>query len=208
MNRKAHWDRIYASKTAEDVSWFQLTPATSLRLLEAANVGLSSCAIDIGGGDSRLVDHLLAKGLTCLTVLDVSAAALARVKARLGPRQQIVNWVEADVTLDWSVPPVDVWHDRAVFHFLTDAVDRTAYVARLKEIVKPGGAVIVATFALDGPEKCSGLPVMRYSAEGLAAELGPGFTLLETVNEDHRTPAGVRQAFCYTRFRRSGNIEA
>jgi SAM-dependent methyltransferase len=202
MNRKEHWERIYTSKSADEVSWFQPTPAASLRLLEAANVGPSSCVIDIGGGDSRLVDHLLVQGLTCITVLDISAAALARAKARLGPQQQIVKWIEADVTGDWSVPSVDAWHDRAVFHFLTDAADRTTYMGKLREAVKPGGTVIIATFALDGPEKCSGLPVMRYSADLLKVQLGPDFALRETVNERHQTPSGVSQSFCYTLFRR------
>ncbi len=202
INRKEHWEGVYRSKAADEVSWFQPTPTTSLHLLEAANVGPSACVIDIGGGDSRLVDHLLTKGLTCITVLDISAAALARAKARLGPRQQTVKWIEADVTGDWSVPPVDVWHDRAVFHFLTDAADRKAYLGKLREAVKLGGTVIMATFALDGPEKCSGLPVKRYSADLLKAQLGPDFALHDSINERHQTPTGAFQSFCYTRFQR------
>ena len=159
--------------------------------------------IDIGGGDSRLADHLLARGLTCLTVLDVSPVALARAKVRLGPQARIVNWLEADVTSTWHVDPVDIWHDRAIFHFLTNAADRARYVDRLRDTVKPAGGAIIASFASDGPTRCSGLPVMRYSPESLAAELGPGFAMVEAVHEEHQTPGGIRQSFCYARFHRS-----
>ncbi len=158
--------------------------------------------IDIGGGDSRLVDHLVARGLPCVTVLDVSAAALARARARLGGQADRVRWIEADVTGPWTAPPVDVWHDRAVFHFLTETEDRRRYVAHLRDIVKPGGTVIIGTFAPDGPERCSGLPVCRYDAAGIGAELGGGFTLAETVTDSHRTPAGAVQAFSFSRFLR------
>ena len=156
--------------------------------------------IDIGGGDSRLVDHLVARGLHCLTVLDISGLALARVQARLGARAARVRWIEADVTSGWTIPPVDVWHDRAVFHFLTEAEDRARYMAHLRAAVKPGGTVIMATFALDGPERCSGLPVCRYDAQRMSAELGAGFVLVETVPEAHRTPSGSVQPFTYNRF--------
>jgi len=156
--------------------------------------------IDIGGGDSRLVDHLVARGLRCLTVLDVSGAALARAKARLAEQADVVRWIDADVTGPWTVPPVDIWHDRAVFHFLTDATDRARYMTHLRTALKSGGTVIMATFALDGPERCSDLPVCRYDARGLAAELGDGFTLRESVPEAHRTPSGQLQSFSYSRF--------
>jgi hypothetical protein len=159
--------------------------------------------IDIGGGDSRLVDHLLVRGLTCLSVLDISGAALTRAQNRLGPQHHLIRWIEADVTADWRVPPVDIWHDRAVFHFLTDECDRVAYVEHLRENLKSSGSVIIATFALDGPAKCSGLPVIRYSPDSLAAELGADFTLVDTQVEQHQTPARAHQSFCYTRFRRS-----
>lgn len=157
--------------------------------------------IDIGGGDSRLVDHLLARGLRCLTVLDVSHTALARARARVAPLAHHVSWIEADVTADtWPVPPVDIWHDRAVFHFLIEADDRAQYAARVRQAVMLGGSVIIGTFALDGPERCSGLPVRRYDAEGLCAELGDGFTLEETLTDAHRTPAGTVQSFLYVRL--------
>jgi hypothetical protein len=135
-------------------------------------------------------------------VLDISGAALERARTRLGPRRDLVTWIEADVTGDWSVAPVDIWHDRAVFHFLTEPDERTRYVSRLRETVKPGGSVVIATFALDGPEKCSGLPVVRYSAETLGRELGPAFGLAETASELHQTPFRAVQSFCYSRFTR------
>ena len=156
--------------------------------------------IDIGGGDSCLVDHLLARNLRCVTVLDVSRAALDRARARLGNRASKARWIEADVTGSWSSPPVDVWHDRAVFHFLTEAGDRARYVAHLRDVVKPRGTVIIGTFALDGPERCSGLPVCRYDAAGIGAELGAGFSLVEAVPESHHTPTGSVQQFNYARF--------
>jgi SAM-dependent methyltransferase len=159
--------------------------------------------IDIGGGDSRLVDHLLARNHRCVTVLDVSRAALDRCRARLGDQAAHAHWIEADVTGPWSSPPMDIWHDRAVFHFLTDAGDRARYVAHLRDVVKPGGTVIIGTFALDGPERCSGLPVCRYDAAGIGAELGDGFALVEDVPESHRTPAGTVQKFNYGRFVRA-----
>ena len=158
--------------------------------------------IDIGGGDSRLVDHLVRRGVRCVTVLDISGAALRRAAARLPDAP--VNWVEADVTGSWVAPVADIWHDRAAFHFLTGAADRARYVERLSNILKPGGQAIIATFALEGPRKCSGLDVMRYSADTLAAELGPGFRLVETLHEDHHTPRGTVQAFSYNRLRRLG----
>jgi SAM-dependent methyltransferase len=156
--------------------------------------------IDIGGGDSRLVDHLVARGLRCVTVLDVSAPALARARARLGDRDDRVRWIEADVAGPWTADAVDIWHDRAVFHFLTEAEDRVRYVAHLRDVVKCGGTVVIGTFAPDGPERCSGLPVCRYDAAGMGAELGGGFTLVETMTDAHRTPSGAVQAFSFSRF--------
>jgi len=149
------------------------------------------------------VDHLVSRGLRCLTVLDLSAAALARARARLGEPADRVRWVQADVTGPWAVSPVDIWHDRAVFHFLTEVEDRVRYVSHLRSAVKAGGTVIIATFAPDGPDRCSGLPVRRYDACGIGAELGEGFTLMDTVSEAHRTPTGAVQSFGYSRFVRN-----
>ena len=160
--------------------------------------------VDIGGGDSRLVDHLVGRGLRCITVLDVSPAALARARARLGTQADRVQWIEADVTAPWTMSPMTIWHDRAVFHFLTEAEDRARYVAHVRDVVAVGGTVIIATFAPDGPERCSGLPVRRYDAAGIGAELGEDFTLVEALADAHRTPTGAVQSFIYGRFVRGG----
>ena len=147
------------------------------------------------------MDHLLARGVLCVTVLDVSGEAICRAKERL-PHAP-VTWIHADVTSEWTASAVDLWHDRATFHFLTDSDDRRRYVNALRRTLKPEGQAVIATFAVEGPTRCSGLPVVRYSAETLAAELGSEFQLLESVPEQHRTPAGVTQAFLYSRFRHS-----
>jgi hypothetical protein len=144
------------------------------------------------------VDYLLGRGVRCVTVLDISGAALRRAQDRLPGAP--VRWIQSDVAGDWSAAPADFWHDRAVFHFLTDAADRARYKEHLTAILKPGGQAIIATFALEGPHKCSGLPVVRYSGEALAAELGSEFRLVEAVQELHHTPTGVVQPFCYSRF--------
>jgi SAM-dependent methyltransferase len=208
MTADQHWDRLYTTKGERDVSWFEPTPHVSLSMLDAAGVTPQACVIDIGGGDSRLVDHLLQRGFTCLTVLDVSSAALDRAKARLGPAAATPTWIASDVTGDWKAKPVDVWHDRAVFHFLTAGSDRAKYLARLRETLKPGGIVIIATFALDGPDTCSGLPVERYSPESLAAVLGADFSLVDALAHTHRTPSGASQAFQYARFARADHQQA
>jgi SAM-dependent methyltransferase len=205
MDREEHWQQVYTTKGEQDTSWFEAVPAVSLRLMEAAGLTARTCVVDIGGGDSRLVDALAARGLSCLAVLDVSSAALARAQARLGETARTLTWIAADVTGRWSLKPMDIWHDRAVFHFLATSEDRAGYVAHMRETIKPGGAAIIATFALDGPEKCSGLPVVRYSPEMLAHELGETFDLVETVPYRHVTPRGAEQSFQYSRFvRRTG----
>jgi SAM-dependent methyltransferase len=201
VTRRDHWNAIYRTRGGADVSWFEALPAVSLGLLEAAGLTADTCVVDVGGGESRLVDALLARGLRCLAVLDVSGEALAHAKTRLGARAEDVTWIEADVTGSWSLKPMDIWHDRAVFHFLAAAVDRASYVAHLRETLKPGGSAIIATFALDGPSTCSGLPVVRYSAQTLAAELGGDFQLVESRHSQHVTPRGASQSFQYSRFR-------
>jgi hypothetical protein len=202
VERAAHWNAVYTTKAGHDVSWFEAVPEVSLRMMEAAGLTTGSCVLDVGGGDSRLVDALIARGLTCLAVLDVSGAALGRVKARLGPSASVPRWIEADVTGEWSLDPVDIWHDRAVFHFLIDAGDRARYRTHLRQTLKVGGTAIIATFAADGPDRCSGLPVARYSPDALSRELGDDFTLVESVAHTHTTPWGIRQAFQYSRFER------
>ena len=156
--------------------------------------------LDVGGGDSRLVDYLLGRASTCVKVLDISGAALARSRARLGADASRVEWIEADVAGDWKVPSVDIWHDRAVFHFLTGVDDRARYRAHLRRALRPGGSVIMATFGPEGPRICSGLSVVRYSPEELAVELAEPFELRETVREMHPTPFGSTQEFWYSRF--------
>jgi hypothetical protein len=202
MDSKHHWNAVFSTQPDGAASWFELLPETSIRLMEAAGLNADTCVIDVGGGDSRLVDHLAARGLDCLAVLDVSGAALARARSRLGRAASVPMWLETDVAGEWSVKPMDIWHDRAVFHFLIATHDRERYCRRLSATLKAGGSAIFATFALDGPDRCSGLPVQRYSAETLAAELGEDFELLESLPHVHRTPSGQSQSFVYCRFRR------
>jgi ubiquinone/menaquinone biosynthesis C-methylase UbiE len=204
-SRQEHWRRVYTSKGENGVSWFQQNPAPSLEMIACAGAGLGAKIIDIGGGAARLVDALLEKGFRDLVVLDISEAALAIAKARLGEGGRDVRWIVADAT-NWRPEAAyyDVWHDRAAFHFLVDAADRAAYVARLTEAVKPGGHAIIATFAPDGPEKCSGLPVARYDGESLAETIGGGFERIETRRCEHRTPWGSEQRFQFSLLRRRG----
>ena len=198
-----HWDRVYGSKDTEDLTWYQPHAEVSLQLIRQSGVGKNAAIIDVGGGASTLVDDLLDAGYTDLTVLDVSATALAATRARLGEAASRVNWIEADITsIELPEQAFDLWHDRALFHFLTDAKDRAAYVTAMARSVKTGGEVVLATFAKSGPDKCSGLPVVRYSPESLEAELGEEFVLLEHLTEDHRTPGGATQPFLYCFFRK------
>ena len=208
MHHKDHWERVYTSKGEREVSWFEALPAISIQMLEAAGLTRTTCVLDVGGGDSRLIDHLSARGMECLAVLDVSGAALHRAQARLEAAATVPVWIEADVTGDWSLKPMDIWHDRAVFHFLVDAKDQDRYLAHLRQVVKPQGAAIIATFAPDGPDKCSGLPVARYSPESLAERLGNGLTLVDPRRHVHQTPWGSTQAFHYSRFINSIEVSA
>lgn len=201
-DRSAHWDHVYATKGEAEVSWFQDSPAISLELIRAANPDPGASVIDIGGGASRLVDALLQRGNRDLAVLDLSAHALDAAKRRIGHAASTVDWIVADATTWQPARTYDIWHDRAAFHFLTEARDRAAYVARLRSAVASGGHVIIATFAPDGPEKCSGLPVQRHDGASLAAEFGPAFELIETRSETHHTPWNSTQAFQFSWFRK------
>jgi len=203
METRAHWNAVYESKGDDQVSWTESVPDVSLRMLDAAGLCADSCVVDIGGGNSRLVDELLGRGLDCLAVLDVASAAVERVRHRLGAQADVPTWIVGDVTGDWTLKPMDIWHDRAVFHFLTTLEARARYRAHLAETLKPGGAAIVATFAPDGPERCSGLPVERYSPESLAFEFSEVLTLVESVPYHHATPWGATQSFQYSRFVRA-----
>lgn len=202
---RAHWDNVYVTKDDSEVSWFQQTPTMSLALIDLAQVSRDAAIVDIGGGASHLVDQLLSRGYRDITVLDISEAALSLARARLTqPLAEHVSWIAADAT-QWQPPrQYHLWHDRAAFHFLVDATDRAAYVARVKQAVAVGGHVIIGTFAIDGPERCSGLPVRRYDADGLAAELGDQFTLISNRREAHVTPRQNVQIFQFCLFRRVG----
>jgi SAM-dependent methyltransferase len=201
-DRQAHWQNVYATKAEKEVSWFQENPAPSLDLIAATGIRGDADIIDVGGGASRLVDGLLERGFHRLAVLDLSANALAEAKKRLGRRADAIDWIAADVTSWEPSSTYDLWHDRAAFHFLTEAADREAYVVRLKKAVRAGGNVIIATFAPDGPERCSGLPIVRYDPEAVACALGPEFDLIESRRHDHVTPGGNTQRFQFSRFRR------
>jgi len=201
-DRVSHWEAVYASRRTQEVSWYQIRPETSLRLMAQLGIQSDDPVIDVGGGASTLVDHLLDRGYSRVTVLDIAASALAAVQERLGPGAARVIWLTGDITRLTLPGPYRLWHDRAVFHFLTEAADRQAYLAALYAAVPIGGFVILATFADDGPERCSNLPVCRYSPEQLAAEVGPGFTMIAATRETHYTPAQKEQKFSYAGFRR------
>lgn len=201
-----HWDQVYGARSEDALTWFEATPAVSLELIRE-HLQPGEPFIDIGAGASRLVDALLDEGFGPLAVLDLSAAALAVSRQRFGPKADDVSWIEADITT-WT-PDRDyaVWHDRAVFHFLTGAEDRAGYARALAQALRPGGIAIIATFADDGPEMCSGLPVVRYSPEALAQELDrllPGrFEKCDARRHMHITPKGNRQSFQYSVFRKT-----
>ena len=198
--RRAHWEGIHARHLPETRSWFQPEPRTSLEMIGgAAEPGAS--VLDVGGGSSLLVDRLLERGYR-VGVLDLAASALARSRARLGEGGAGVEWILGDVTEFSPTHRWDLWHDRAVFHFLTEPADRAAYRAVLERALERNGAVVIATFALTGPDRCSGLPVVRYGPGDLERELGSGYRLLESRNEAHRTPGGQVQDFVYASFRR------
>lgn len=200
MNRQQHWNQVYETKGPLDVSWYQRRPEVSLALIATAGVRKDVGIIDVGGGASVLVDCLLEAGFTRLAVLDLSGTALSHSRARLGVRAADVEWFESDVTTFRSPHPFALWHDRAVFHFLTEADDRQRYVATLRQTLQSGGTAIIATFALDGPLKCSGLDVVRYDEQLILDELGPGFLLQEVRRETHVTPWESEQRFMYFRF--------
>ncbi|MBA3317989.1 MAG: class I SAM-dependent methyltransferase [Gemmatimonadales bacterium] len=198
MQQVDHWEHIYRTKAASEVSWFQLEARVSLALIRQVAPNLDSPIIDVGGGASTLVDGLLDVGYQSVTVLDLAPSALALAQGRLGLQAERVSWITSDVL---TVPLPDagytLWHDRAVFHFLTHPEDRARYVAQTRRAVRPGGHAIVASFSPEGPSRCSGLEVVRYSPDTMHAEFGAGFRLIDSVREDHRTPSGVTQAFVY-----------
>jgi 2-polyprenyl-3-methyl-5-hydroxy-6-metoxy-1,4-benzoquinol methylase len=203
MDTKLHWERIYHTLAPTELSWYQELPRLSLELIQSTGAPKAAQIIDVGGGTSTLVDELLVEGYQHITVLDLAGTALERARQRLGARAAAVTWVEADITTV-ELPPhsYDVWHDRAVFHFLTQPDERLRYVETMRHAVRSDGHVIVATFALEGPTRCSGLDVVRYSPANLANEFGADFELVKSARELHRTPPGVEQAFQYCSFRK------
>jgi trans-aconitate methyltransferase len=201
-HRAGHWDSTYADRGTTGVSWFQAVPAPSLHMIDVLGIAPTAKVIDVGGGAASLVDQLLARTFTDLTVLDISEVALTAARARVGDQAPVL-WVHADV-LTWRPRHrFDLWHDRAVFHFLVDPADQQRYLETLRVALAPAGAVVIATFAPDGPEQCSGLPVTRYSAEDLTVLLGTAFTVVATSREEHTTPAGARQPFTWVAARRA-----
>lgn len=198
VNSKAHWERVYREKRVDEMSWYQAEARFSLGLIQEVVPELSATMIDVGAGASTLVDGLVAAGYRHLTVLDVSGEAIRHAQDRMDDRQALVEWIEGDVlTVPLPAAAYDLWHDRAAFHFLTSEADRRRYVEQARHAVRPGGYVLVATFAEDGPTKCSGLDVVRYSPEKLQSEFGGEFVLVKSAKEEHRTPRGVTQSFAY-----------
>lgn len=204
MNRQLHWEDVYRQKPEDTVSWFQPKPEISLELIHAAGVPKTDALIDVGGGASRLVDHLLAEGFKDVSVLDIAEPALEKDQTRLGIAAAQVRWIVADITQWKPQRKYRLWHDRAAFHFLTDPADRIAYRNKLGAALSVGGTAIIASFSLQGPARCSGLPVQGYSPQTLAVELGPAFRLTGQRAEAHVTPAGKIQNFQYSVFAYTG----
>ncbi|HZK82334.1 MAG TPA: class I SAM-dependent methyltransferase [Humisphaera sp.] len=199
MDRQAHWDTIYTTKAATSVSWYEPAPVVSMELITSVASNQNS-VIDVGAGASLLVDRLVSAGFDRVAVLDISASALQEAKSRLGQQAARIQWIVADITTADSIGQFDVWHDRAVFHFLTAVADRRKYVELAERTVPVGGHLIVGTFALDGPAKCSGLEVCRYDSHRLAAEFAPAFKLVGDLTHKHTTPWGALQKFTFATF--------
>jgi SAM-dependent methyltransferase len=202
VTRKTHWETVYGAKTPEQLTWYQATPRLSLEMVSDAALPYTAAIIDVGGGASTLADHLLAEGYLDISVLDIASSALAAAEARLGPRAGDVHWIEGDI-LDVELSRrYDLWHDRAVFHFLVDEAERQRYVAAVRSALKVGGHLIVATFAPTGPTRCSNLDVVRYAPDELGDVLGQGFHLVRSEAESHVTPWGSSQEFVFCHFHR------
>ena len=202
MDKKSHWEDVYQNKKINEVSWYQDRPKISLRMIDAAKLSFDDPIIDVGGGASRLVDHLIELGFRNLTVLDISGKALEHAKQRLGNAGKNIKWVKADIVEFKPKATYAFWHDRAVFHFLTNLGDRQRYLETMRGALSHPAYAMIASFALDGPEKCSGLLVQRYSHEILEQTLGPDYHLIAKDQEMHLTPAGKPQSFIYDLFRK------
>ena len=205
MSDRAHWDAVYGRKASDEVSWYRPHLDQSMEFIERAGLSRDAALIDVGGGTSTLVDDLLARGFTRVTVLDLSAAAIEATKRRLGERADGVRWIVGDITrVELPEGAFDFWHDRAVFHFLREPDERARYVAAVRRALKPGGHIVVATFGPEGPERCSGLDVVRYDADRLHDEFGAPFEKVASVTETHTTPWGSEQQFVYCYCRATG----
>ncbi|HWB27657.1 MAG TPA: class I SAM-dependent methyltransferase [Chitinophagaceae bacterium] len=202
-NSKEHWQKVYETKKPDEVSWTQVVPETSLAFIRSFQLPKPARIIDIGGGDSKLVDYLLEEGFEHITVLDISQEALTRAKNRLGANAKKITWIAEDVRDFKPLGTFDLWHDRAAFHFLTDEADIAAYVRTLIDSLVPGGYLVMGTFAENGPEKCSGLPVQRYSETSLAKRLGGGFQKIGCLHDNHITPFGTTQDFLFCSFQKT-----
>ena len=200
MDKKEHWDKAHAARHPREVSWYQQLPALSLRMIQESNVAADTPIIDVGGGASLLVDFLLEDGYRDITVLDLSGIALDKARRRLGEKSSRVEWIEQDITCFETERKYGLWHDRALFHFLTLENDRGKYIQALRRALQPGGQLVISTFAIGGPERCSGLDIVQYDAQKLERELGGGFTLLEQEQVLHQTPAQKEQLFGFYRF--------
>lgn len=197
---KAYWERLYAERDPDTFSWYQPEPTLSLQLIERCAIGPDTPILDVGGGTSALVDRLLERGYRQIAVLDISANALELARRRLGDRAAVVDWLELDIADYEPSQPLGLWHDRAVFHFMTESADRTRYIQTLHRSLAKGGHLIISAFGMSGPTRCSGLDTLRYDAATLCAELGRDFKLVEATGEMHVTPAREQQAFAYFRF--------
>ena len=201
-NSKEHWERVYRKNEPAKVGWHQDPPELSLKLIKSTGIKIDAEIIDVGGGTSLMPGLLLDQGYQNLSVLDISGPAINKAKTQLGEKSINIKWIEADVTDHPFAEQYDIWHDRAVFHFLTDAGDRQKYVTALSNALKINGHLVMATFSPDAPPKCSGLPVARYTPKTLHQEIGRNFEMINTMDELHTTPSGVKQAFIYCHFRR------
>jgi ubiquinone/menaquinone biosynthesis C-methylase UbiE len=202
FNRQEHWEKVYASKPLKDMSWYQPTPKTSLELIHHYGVGRQQSIIDVGGGDSLLVDYLLDDGFTNITVLDISAKAIQRAQERLGSREKQVTWIVSDITTFKPADKFDCWHDRATFHFLTADRDIEAYLKIAKQSLQVDGLLIMGTFSDQGPDTCSGIPIRQYTAQSMTNLLKPDFEKLDCITIDHKTPFDTLQSFVFCSFKK------
>jgi ubiquinone/menaquinone biosynthesis C-methylase UbiE len=202
MSRKEHWEKVYTTKQFTEVSWYQQTPATSLRFIEELGIQKNAAIMDVGGGDSYLVDHLLNAGFTNITVLDISATAIEKAKQRLGAKAKLVNWVVSDITAYKPDRKFDCWHDRAAFHFLTTEEEIHKYLAVTNSAIANNGKIIVGTFSETGSEKCSGLPIKQYSESSLTTLIKKWFDKIKCIHTEHRTPFNTIQNFLFCSFKK------